>query len=41
MKLENKVKVNGYKKKKMIRKAKKESFSFKLFSKYFFKVYDG
>ena len=41
VKLENKVKVNGYKKKKEIKKAKKEKFSFKLFSKYFFKVYDG
>jgi len=41
VKLENKVKVNGYKKRKEIRKNKKEQFSFKLFSKYFFKVYDG
>ena len=41
MHLEKKIKVKGYKKKKEIRKAKKEQFSFKLFSKYFFKVYDG
>ena len=41
MKLDSKVKVNGYKKKKEIRRVRKDKFSFKLFSKYFFKVYDG
>jgi hypothetical protein len=37
----NKAKIRGYKKRKEIKKAKKESFTFKLFSKYFFKIYDG
>ena len=41
MRLEKEVKVKGYKKKKEIKKAKKERFTFKLFSKYFFKIYDG
>ena len=41
MHLEKKTKVKGYKKKKEIKKVKKESFTFKLFSKYFFKIYDG
>jgi len=35
------VKFKGYSKKKEIKKNKKEKFSFKLFSKYFFKIYDG
>ena len=41
MRLEKKVKVRGYKKKKQIKKVNKERFTFKLFSKYFFKIYDG
>ena len=41
MRVERKVKVRGYSKKKEVRKTKKEKFSFKLFSKYFFKIYDG
>ena len=41
MRIEKKNKVKGYQKRKEIRKTKKEKFSFKLFSKYFFKIYDG
>ena len=41
MRIEKKLKVRGYKKKKEIKRPSKESFTFKLFSKYFFKVYDG
>ena len=35
------VKFKGYKLRKDIKKNKKEKFSFKEFSKYFFKIYDG
>ena len=41
LRLEKGVKVKGYKKKKEIKKVRKENFTFKLFSKYFFKIYDG
>ena len=41
MHIEKKIKVKGYQKRKEIRRTKKEKFSFKLFSKYFFKIYDG
>ena len=41
MRLEKETKVKGYKKKKEIKQVRKESFTFKLFSKYFFKIYDG
>ncbi len=41
MHIEKKENIKGYQKRKEIRRTKKEKFSFKLFSKYFFKIYDG
>ncbi len=41
MRIENKEEVKGYKKRKEVKEEKKSDLTFKLFSKWFFKVYDG
>jgi vacuolar-type H+-ATPase subunit I/STV1 len=41
MRIEKKERINTYRRKKQNKNSKKESFTFKLFSKWFFKVYDG
>ncbi|MBR3891337.1 MAG: hypothetical protein IKJ30_04640, partial [Bacilli bacterium] len=41
MRIENKEEVKGYKKRKEVKEEKKSNLTFKLFSKWFFKVYDG
>ena len=41
MRIENKDEVKGYKKRKEVKEEKKSDLTFKLFSKWFFKVYDG